>query len=362
MESLSITTLTNQDISSPLMAASYSSGQNREVLANVYMESLAGNGAYRACITKQIDGLGTAYQSPTSVISLASSTCTALLTTTVIPVTPDDLIRVYVQGLAGDTLADVKTEIFDATTASVVGSVGLSGSALSEIAASVATACGVWVYATRALTDKTEFGLSGSALGEISASLPAAGAAASDVWAYTTRTLTASAISACTFDDDAISATASAVWSYGSRTLTQTAQSVVDTIVNGTGKITLRRGDSQSVSITGLGDISDRSELWFTAKKHKGQSDIQAQIMISEGSGLHYINGTAPILVSNGAIAVNSAASGNITITLGAPETANLVAYPSYFYDVQVKRTSSSINTLTENMLEVTDDVTHTVG
>jgi len=275
MESLSITTLTNQDISSPLMAASYSSGQNREVLANVYMESLAGNGAYRACITKQIDGLGTAYQSPTSVISLASSTCTALLTTTVIPVTPDDLIRVYVQGLAGDTLADVKTEIFDATTASVVGSVGLSGSALSEIAASVATACGVWVYATRALTDKTEFGLSGSALGEISASLPAAGAAASDVWAYTTRTLTASAITACTFAANAIDSAA----------LATSAVTEITAATAGSGAITY------TITVTEAGVPIDGAEVWIT----------------SDADGLSVVAGT-----------LNTNASGVVTLYLDA--------------------------------------------
>jgi len=71
-----------------------------------------------------------------------------------------------------------------------------------------------------------------------------------------------------------------------------------------------------------------------------------------------YVNGSSPIATSNGAITIDSAASGNITITLAAIEARNLDIYPSYFYDVQVKRTSGCVNTLTESFLEVEDDVT----
>jgi hypothetical protein len=184
---------------------------------------------------------------------------------------------------------------------------------------------------------------------------------ATDVVSSGPITTNAGAVTTVTTVTNLTSLSASAIWSYGSRTLTQSTTSIINALTGTGGKVTARRGDSLSLAFTGLGDISSRSSLWFTAKKHKSDTDTQAQLMISSGSGLMYLNGGAPNAASNGAIAVNDSASGNITITLAATETKNMAIYPSYFYDVQMLSTSGSVYTLAENFMEVTDDVTRAI-
>lgn len=113
MERLQITTLTNQDISGALLVATYTADADRELLVQLYLSGLAGAGTYRACLTKQLNGAGAVYQSPTSAVTLSAGVTTAFLPTLPLPVKAGDVVKVYTQGLAGDTSVGIITEVFD---------------------------------------------------------------------------------------------------------------------------------------------------------------------------------------------------------------------------------------------------------
>lgn len=121
--------------------------------------------------------------------------------------------------------------------------------------------------------------------------------------------------------------------------------------------LTIRRGDSLGVSITGLGDISGRSKLWFTVKSSTGEADSAALIQIEETAGLLYINGAAAGTAANGSITVTDESAGDLTIALDEMETAKLSPSGSLSYDIQILD-SGDITTLTDAEANVTADVT----
>jgi hypothetical protein len=153
-------------------------------------------------------------------------------------------------------------------------------------------------------------------------------------------------------------ATATAVWTYVSRTLTQTAAQIVATLSGTT--LTIHRGDTLSISFTGLGNISTRTKLWFTLKNKFDDNDSQALIQIEETAGLMWINGVAG--TSNlGSFVVTDAVTGAATLTLSASETAKLPMGGNKKYDVQ-KAVNSTITTLTEGSANIVGDVTNALG
>lgn len=124
--------------------------------------------------------------------------------------------------------------------------------------------------------------------------------------------------------------------------------------------VTIRRGDSLSLAITGLGNIFTRTKLWFTVKTVDAQVDTAAIIQIEETAGLLYLNGAVAETPANGNITVDDAVAGDITITLDEVETDDLVPN-ALTYDVQVL-SGSDVTTLTEGIANVVADITRAVA
>jgi hypothetical protein len=146
MERLAISTLAAQDISSPLLVYTHTATAVREVEVQVYLSGLAGNGTYRACLTKQLLGAGSVYQSETVALTLAAGTTTAWLPVIALPVNSTDVVKVYVEGQAGDVSVAINTEIFDTLTSieSALTTLGTASSITVQAAVSGST---VTVYA-----------------------------------------------------------------------------------------------------------------------------------------------------------------------------------------------------------------------
>jgi len=154
---------------------------------------------------------------------------------------------------------------------------------------------------------------------------------------------------------------ASDVWAYTTRTLTQSAASVASTVSGD--ELTITRGDSLSASLTGLGDISARSKLWFTLKDRRSKTDANALVQIEETAGLIYLNGAdASARSANGSITVDDEDAGDITIALDEAETDDLIPEAGLHYDVQMLNTSNAVSTLTSGLAKVTADVTRAVS
>jgi len=124
--------------------------------------------------------------------------------------------------------------------------------------------------------------------------------------------------------------------------------------------ISIHRGDTWSWSLTGLGDISARTKLYFTLKSSAIHADSDALIQIEESGGLLRLNGAAAESSADGSLEVDDETSGDITITLSAAITAQLTPATGLIYDVQMV-TATGVDTLTAASATITADVTRAV-
>jgi hypothetical protein len=178
----------------------------------------------------------------------------------------------------------------------------------------------------------------------------AGGLTAQDVWEYATRELTG----AGTLPAD--------TWAYATRTLTA---SVAQTIATLTGdNITVTRGDTVSLSLTGLGALTGYVSLDFSVKLSPSYTDAEATLRVRKNAsglndGLLTLNGAAGT-PAQGTITVDSEAAGNITLTVAAAAAAQLAA-GKYQYDIQMI-TATAVHTLTIGEFAVVGDITKAVS
>lgn len=151
---------------------------------------------------------------------------------------------------------------------------------------------------------------------------------------------------------------AAAVWGHDTRTLTQTAASLVAALTGDA--IAIRRGDSFSVSWTGLGDLTGRTNLWVTLKSSVDEVDADSIVQCDENTGLLILNGASGE-AGNGALTVDDEGAGNITWTLEEVTTAALVPATGLRYDVQVLK-GGTVTTLTRGNGKVLADVSRVIA
>jgi hypothetical protein len=143
------------------------------------------------------------------------------------------------------------------------------------------------------------------------------------------------------------------VWAYATRTLTMTAAQIASVLAGS--EITVHRGDTTSISITGAGNISARTKLWFAVKLDKHQEDTEAQLFITEADGLVYVNGADPTASQTATITVTNATTGALTIAISAAATAALEELGGH-WELQML-TASGITTLLYGTFVLTEDV-----
>lgn len=138
------------------------------------------------------------------------------------------------------------------------------------------------------------------------------------------------------------------------------AASLEETLAANT--IEIRRGDTMSETISGLGSLAGRSKLWFTVKKQPdSDTDAEAIIQIEETAGLVYLNeADASARAANGSITVNDESAGDITVALDEAETDDLPLRANLVYDVQVL-VSGTVTTLRKATFSVLTDVTRAI-
>ena len=104
-------------------------------------------------------------------------------------------------------------------------------------------------------------------------------------------------------------------------------------------KMVIGRSEEMIVEAFGVGDLSGRTNLYFTVKYLKEKdsaTDAQSIIQIKETSGLLYINKAIAITPANGSITVTDALAGTLTIRLAAEETEKLTPNEQYYYDIRM--------------------------
>lgn len=126
--------------------------------------------------------------------------------------------------------------------------------------------------------------------------------------------------------------------------------------------ITVKRGDTWSLSLNGLGDITGYQNVWFTVKNGKDIDswDLSSMVQIDSDTGLLHINKTVAT-AGNGSLTVSDAAAGDIDITLDASEAVKLDSLLNAVWDLQYMTSAGAIVTLTGGTFTLSKDVTRTV-
>lgn len=147
-------------------------------------------------------------------------------------------------------------------------------------------------------------------------------------------------------------------WAAAVRTLTSSAAATAATVAGSS--ITITRGDTASISITGLGSLALRTKLWFTVKNKHSDADTASVLQVEETGGLLYLNGAATT-ITNATLVVDDEAAGNITVTIKAAATAAL-SPSTYSYDVQQLTSDPAVHTETAGTFTVSADYTRAVA
>lgn len=140
--------------------------------------------------------------------------------------------------------------------------------------------------------------------------------------------------------------------SLGKRVLTE---SLTMTSLN----ISCRQGDTLSVTISALGDISSRTNLYLTVKRSILDLDSESLIQISENDGLLYFQRAQVSDASQGDITVDDEAAGDLTLTLNSALTALFTPRKMSNYICNIKMiTATAVQTLATGAFTITPEVT----
>lgn len=103
MALLQTDTLSNQNISSALLVATYTANAARKMFVRLFADQIAGSGDYSAYLTIQRAGAGSAYRAvPITTAAVASGVTSAVFLSAPFFVSNTDVVKVYLLGLAGD--------------------------------------------------------------------------------------------------------------------------------------------------------------------------------------------------------------------------------------------------------------------
>ena len=135
--------------------------------------------------------------------------------------------------------------------------------------------------------------------------------------------------------------------------------------VDGSTLIILRGDTWDDAHLLNLCDLTDYVSIDFIVKESKADTDDDAIIHIRKnasgtGDGLLRLNKAAYATATDGAITIEDIPTGDITPTLKATATKDLVP-GSYIYDIQVI-TATSVKTRTSGVLKVMSDVTRAIA
>lgn len=302
-------TLTNQDISSATAIGAYTSDGDRLVVAQFFADQVAGNGDYIFYATLQIAGAGSSYRFIPITTAAAASGLTAIAGQSItVAMRNTDVLTVYLDGLAGDTTTpDTTVRFFEyaalqPATADRTLLVDASGQTT------------VGALATTALVDMVanDSGETAAASGSV------AKLAQADI----------SGLTAAITDNTASG----------------------NTIIQ-------YRGDGWSISRTGLGSVSGKSNSHFAIKYRTSDADTEALLLVDETTGLIYINQAAAGTAANASITWDDQVAGDYTVAVAGVETAKLPAIGDLVFSMEIIGLTQTPKTVDQGQFDILGDV-----
>lgn len=125
------------------------------------------------------------------------------------------------------------------------------------------------------------------------------------------------------------------------------------------GNITETRGTTWTISLT-VGNISARTELYFTAKQKRDDADSLAVVQVEETIGLMRFNG-ASATAGDGDITVTDAATGALTVTVEADTTQNALILSGLKWDVKMV-TLTTVEVMESGIMDIDPDTTGAIS
>lgn len=245
--------------------------------------------------------------------------------------------------LSGTTI-DTDQAVASVTGAvgSVTGAVGsVTGNVGGNVTGSVGSVAAGGITAASIATGAVDAdALAADAVAEIAAgiSIPTAAAIADQVWDETAADHdTAGSMGAALNDAGA----AGDPWAAAVRTLTQPAASVVAAVTGS--NVTAYTDVTWSIALTGLGDMSARSKVWFIVYADAEAADTEAVVLIDSVSGLTRLAGAAYATAAHGALTFPSSTA--LTVTLAAAAAAGLTR-GTYHYAIKMLDTGGDVTQL----------------
>ena len=151
------------------------------------------------------------------------------------------------------------------------------------------------------------------------------------------------------------------VWQRGGRTISMSAVQISAGLVGSI--LSILRGDTLTIVITGLGDLTGWDEIFFTVKQSVEDADSSSTLQVSKklagSDGLEIVDGDSTVTSGNGSITIDDVTDGDITIVVKAVETAKLPVFTGGIYDIQKEDfADDGVLTLTSSTANVIADVT----
>jgi hypothetical protein len=154
-----------------------------------------------------------------------------------------------------------------------------------------------------------------------------------------------------TNSDNSVNASGGGTTVYVSITAAQAAAALTGAAIS------ITRGDTVTVHITGLGTISgSRTKLAFTAKLSTDDPDSSSLIQVTENGGLTILNSSTSVTSGHASLTVINASAGDVDLVIGAAETAQLKICDGV-WDVS-QFVNSTVKTLGLGTISIVPDVT----
>ena len=310
MPLLQTTTNSNKNITSDLLVGTFTATREyASMMAVIIADQVAGNGDYIVYLTRQLGGVGTAYKSGVTTVTIDSGVTSLIASTILFPVSSGDVVKCYVKGTAGDTTTpDITCEFWD----------------LGYLRPTTD-------YRTLDVSSGGEAGIDWANIGSPSTSVSFSG---TTVATATTVTNFATLVAD--------------IWSYTSRTLTQTAAQITAALSGST--LTLTNRVTFDAIITGLTIPATWTEIYLTAKENEDYPDARSILQIRKSNpgvgtdGIQYIMRSEGNAVTRvyGSLTVNQPSG---TITIAVRDDADFSNAPkSTVYDIKcIKADGSSL-------------------
>lgn len=155
-----------------------------------------------------------------------------------------------------------------------------------------------------------------------------------------------------------IAGIAAAVWSFATRRLTEPVAGGDQG--SNSGALTRYRGTTWTIDLSGLGDITDRTALYFTVRRDRAAADADSLIQIEETAGLLVASG-AEADPDDGAIEVLDEEHGNVRIRVSAAVTREFSESTNWYDIKRINQAGDADLPARPAPFDIAEEVTRTV-